>query len=80
MKNKKIKQTLFKTCEKCGKKVSQSLRFNSGNPRYYQSLPECVNREEHEFADKRVYLFEFDGIDVFADRVKRFREIIKIKN
>ncbi len=79
MKNKKIKQTLFKTCEKCGKKVSHSLRFNNGNARYY---PEsyCVNREEHEFADKRVYLFEFDGIDTPADRVKRFKEIIKIEN
>jgi len=80
MKNKKIKQTLFKTCEKCGKKVLHSLRFNNGNPRYYQSLPECVNREEHEFADKRVYLFEFDGIDTPADRAKMFKQILKIEN
>jgi len=79
MKNKKIKQTLFKTCEKCGKKVSHSLRFNNGDPRYY-SKSYCVNREEHEFANKRVYLFEFDGIDTPADRVKMFKEIIKIEN
>ena len=79
MKNKKIKQTLFKTCEKCGKKVSHSLKFNNGNARYYPKSY-CVNREEHEFADKRVYLFEFDGIDTPADRAKRFREIIKIEN
>lgn len=79
MRDKKIKQTLFKTCEKCGKKVSHSLRFNNSNARYYPKSY-CVNREEHEFTDKRVYLFEFDGIDIFADRVKRFKEIIKIEN
>ena len=74
MKDKKIKQTLFKTCQKCGKKVLHRLRFNNGNPRYYP------NSEKHEFADKRVYLVEFDGIDTPADRAKRFREIINIEN
>ena len=74
MKDKKIKQTLFKTCQRCGKKVSHSLRFNNGNARYYP------NSEEHEFEDKRVYLFEFDGIDTPTDRAKRFREIINIEN
>ena len=79
MKNKKIKQTLFKTCERCGKKVSHSLKFNNGDARYYPKS-NCSNGEEHDFKDKRVYLFEFDGIDIFADRVKRFKEIIKIEN
>ena len=79
MKNKKVKQTLFKTCQKCGKKVLHRLRFNNGNPRYYPES-DCSNDEEHEFADKRVYLFEFDGIDTPTDRAKRFREIINIEN
>ena len=79
MKNKKVKQNLFKTCQRCGKKVSHSLRFNNGNARYYPKS-NCPNGEEHDFEDKRVYLFEFDGIDTPADRAKRFREIINIEN
>ena len=75
----KVQKTLFKTCQKCGKKVLHSLRFNNGNPKYYPKS-NCFNDEEHEFADKRVYLFEFDGIDTPADRAKRFREIINIEN
>jgi len=75
----KIKQTLFKTCQKCGKKVLHRLRFNNGNPRYYPES-DCSNGEEHEFEDKRVYLFEFDGIYTPANRAKRFKEIINIKN
>lgn len=86
MKNKKVKQILFKTCQRCGKKVSHSLRFNNGNARYYPESncikpeEEWLDSQEHDFEDKRVYLFEFDGIDTLADRAKRFREIINIEN
>jgi transcription elongation factor Elf1 len=35
-------------CKNCGNKISYSLKFNSGDPKYYPDKFQCMNEERHQ--------------------------------